>query len=1099
MKPWLLTFFIVCPIVASAQYNEGVISNFSDAQIELHIRGLQNTGEAPLHFWALSLVYDNIPNNRLRVIERELKFITNSNMYITTARNYAKNANKLSLIDTYLQHNKSTPFLILRLAQLDQDKRAEFLDEYDFKIESKYNRLIDYLVHNIPIDKSVSNAIDHELIQLGILFYYYKSSTLLEQELKDHLQKKTNLSNLGNGERYFRNAVRKIIAFRAAYINNDYFKALSKFDELNLKRILPASEFLLKLSNQIRYSYFTEGRYDNSARLYQEYLLPLSKKLTDSTTYAHYILEYGNTLYRSGKINSSQRVYEQLYNSSYSLSPQDSSYLLNNLAATYYKTGESAKYQKLQHDAIQKSKENGEEFSLHYHNLYHYNIRRGNNELAISYLNKAMDLVGKTVNHTKLAKIYIAYAFHERFYNKNPQKALDYVDEAATLTRDEADYKSTAMINYSKAQIYEQMGQIDSAIVLHERLLRESKNKEDRATYYEELVEVARLNILNDNFALAAKCMDKVEEADKSRFDFELLIKSAYLKARLFAHENKIKKARELLLEHIEQVVKRARLSADFKSGYWHVEPVYLDLFEFTVNLLLENGYQQKVAMLLDQFKTINDAALYRSNASRSLTLTSSELIQDKNLTERLEKLRIAYLTSSGDKRFKIEQEMEKLTSQKHLLDQKLNTSRFAEKSYRIDELQRFIESDEWVIHYTKINSSFYITKLSRSDLEITQKVFPDSVQHLIEDSITEINQQSPDLNKLYQIYQYLELDEIPIEQLNRLTFLPDGELHGIPFDILPTQKPIHSFSYGGVRYLIEDVEIRNLTSLQDLNFERSTKNNRYDFIGFGVENVDAEGQSFVPLPHATTEVGNIQSQLGSSYNNRIFTNSEATEKTFRRYAREAGIIHLATHSTVSQANPLFSSIYLTKDTTSSSGNQSYTDHKNDARIFAYELFNLDLSSDLIFFNSCSSGSGKYMTGSGIMGMNRALRYAGVKSSVLNLWSVNDELSSEFAQIFYKNIDEGKTLSTALREAKLSILNEKSTNPYTWGAYTIYGNVDPIDQNYLVVLQNQWLIILLGVLITFALSIYTYHRIKKETTFNKRKRLLDSMQRSLEW
>ena len=404
MKFWLTLLFILCPLVAGAQFNETVYSNLSEAQIESHLRGLTDSENAVLHFWALDLIYrtDTDSNGVNRTLQ-ELEYITDSNKYIESVRNYVNSQDQLSLLDVYLKNNQDINILVLRLSQLTFEDRADYIRNYNFEITAKYSRLADYITQNQSLDESFINALDNEIIQIGILYYYYKSSKLLSKDLKKNLVEITEYTKLADVRSDFRDTVHRILAFRASYINNNYGEAVSNLGDLNLRTALPASNFLLNLSTQIRYSYFAEGRYDKAASIYEDYLLPLSKGLSDSATHAHYLLIYGNTLYRTGKISSSQRVYEQLYNGSYSLSPQDSTYLLNNLAATYYKTGESAKYQKLQHDAIQKSKETGKEYLYHFRNLYHFNIRRGNISLALSYLKKTKEIAEKSGDKSSLS------------------------------------------------------------------------------------------------------------------------------------------------------------------------------------------------------------------------------------------------------------------------------------------------------------------------------------------------------------------------------------------------------------------------------------------------------------------------------------------------------------------------------------------------------------------------------------------------------------------------------------------------------------------------------------------------------------------------
>jgi CHAT domain-containing protein len=139
----------------------------------------------------------------------------------------------------------------------------------------------------------------------------------------------------------------------------------------------------------------------------------------------------------------------------------------------------------------------------------------------------------------------------------------------------------------------------------------------------------------------------------------------------------------------------------------------------------------------------------------------------------------------------------------------------------------------------------------------------------------------------------------------------------------------------------------------------------------------------------------------------------------------------------VSGRNPLFSRIYLSSADTSKGDEQP-------GPIFAYQLFNLHLTNQLIMLNSCESGSGSYLQGTGVVGISRALRYAGADALALNLWSVNDRMAEQFAGKFYEGINEGLAKSAAMRRAKLYFLNKQNANPHYWGPYMLFGDNQPL-------------------------------------------------------
>ncbi len=153
---------------------------------------------------------------------------------------------------------------------------------------------------------------------------------------------------------------------------------------------------------------------------------------------------------------------------------------------------------------------------------------------------------------------------------------------------------------------------------------------------------------------------------------------------------------------------------------------------------------------------------------------------------------------------------------------------------------------------------------------------------------------------------------------------------------------------------------------------------------------------------------------------------------------------------------------------------QDSIDTENDGIVHAYELFDLNLNADLIFLSSCESGSGGYLKGSGILGFSRAFSYAGAQSLSINLWPIRDQTASEISSEFYASLNQGKNKADALREARLHYLNNSNSDPYLWGAFIMYGNIDPPVNNYQFLIQ----LLLSGLLLTGLsfIAIITYQR-----------------------
>jgi len=82
--------------------------------------------------------------------------------------------------------------------------------------------------------------------------------------------------------------------------------------------------------------------------------------------------------------------------------------------------------------------------------------------------------------------------------------------------------------------------------------------------------------------------------------------------------------------------------------------------------------------------------------------------------------------------------------------------------------------------------------------------------------------------------------------------------------------------------------------------------------------------------------------------------------------------------------------------------------------------------------------------GEGIISLARAFAYAGAKSIVTSLWSVNDKSTSELMRFFYRELRRGKDKDEALRLARLRFLKEssvKNSHPFFWAAFVPVGDM----------------------------------------------------------
>ena len=125
----------------------------------------------------------------------------------------------------------------------------------------------------------------------------------------------------------------------------------------------------------------------------------------------------------------------------------------------------------------------------------------------------------------------------------------------------------------------------------------------------------------------------------------------------------------------------------------------------------------------------------------------------------------------------------------------------------------------------------------------------------------------------------------------------------------------------------------------------------------------------------------------------------------------------------------------------------------DDGIISIPEAANLSLSgTQLTVLSACKTGVGSTNPGDGVLGLQRALTISGTRSTLLSLWKVDDEATSEFMIRFYKRLKAGESRSDAFAAIQQEFRNGQVkspsgvdwSKPYYWAAWQLVGDWRPI-------------------------------------------------------
>lgn len=178
-------------------------------------------------------------------------------------------------------------------------------------------------------------------------------------------------------------------------------------------------------------------------------------------------------------------------------------------------------------------------------------------------------------------------------------------------------------------------------------------------------------------------------------------------------------------------------------------------------------------------------------------------------------------------------------------------------------------------------------------------------------------------------------------------------------------------------------------------------------------------GDSRNNLAHARQEAIAVANLFGTvPYLKEQATKSFVTEK-LRQEREEIDILHFACHGYFDPLQPLRSGIELApeqEDSSSDADNLRWN-------LTAEEIFGLEMRADLVTLSACETGVNDRRPGDELIGLTRALIYAGTPSVVVSLWRVNSLAAQICMEQFYKALQGGMLKVTALQQAQVDLMN----------------------------------------------------------------------------
>jgi len=203
---------------------------------------------------------------------------------------------------------------------------------------------------------------------------------------------------------------------------------------------------------------------------------------------------------------------------------------------------------------------------------------------------------------------------------------------------------------------------------------------------------------------------------------------------------------------------------------------------------------------------------------------------------------------------------------------------------------------------------------------------------------------------------------------------------------------------------------------------------------------------AFVRLTHASEEADAI-SAVAPWRSTLVAKGFDANrEMAMSSDVGQYQIVHFATHGFLDDQHPELSGIVLTS-----------VDRKGKSTnglMPLQDIYSMDLSAELTVLSACQTALGKDIKGEGLIGLTHSFMSAGSNTVVASLWKVDDRATAVLMADFYESmLQQGMSPSTALRSAKLKLMQEKRWSaPYYWAGFVLQGEYT----NRIAVVRYPW-------------------------------------------
>ncbi|MFZ1700207.1 MAG: CHAT domain-containing protein [Pyrinomonadaceae bacterium] len=667
-------------------------------------------------------------------------------------------------------------------------------------------------------------------------------------------------------------------------------------------------------------------------------------------------------------------------------------------------------------------------------------------EMAIKYFEQALPLY-RSMNVPVLQPQILNSLGRANIALGNSAKGVEYLESALDL-QEKVGYRIDSPPFYiGLGKVYQETGETEKAYQLFQAansLANETGTLRYsvQSLYYLALVERSRGNF--------AKAVENLEDGLKLIEKIRGEIRNKDLRTGYFATvQNFYELYIDMLIERSEKENMANNVTLAFEMSERSRSRSLIDLLQ-EARVDLDKGIKPE---LRDKQKDLTDEINNKYRKRESLQTSNSTLEQIDKINAEINDLQIAAETVNTE----IDKANPRLASLRNAMPaatkdiQALLDDETVLLEYKLGEKRSFA----WLV--TKDSIEVFALP-GRRTIEEKARAFYDSVMANKKDEQAKTRALAESVSEMLLAQVAAKIGD------RRIAIVADGVLQYIPFSALPSPKSKVLSPKSKDQLLVETNEVIVLPSASVLAQLRANPKNSgpddktiaifadpvFDMgdsrIAKGSNRVEKNttmaevlrdfqfGKTLPRLLASRQEARNIAGLIDEKNANVRMDFQASLANIEKADLKGYKILHFATHGLLNSSRPELSGLVFSL--------YDKNGQDQDGFLTLNDIYNLDLSSDLVVLSACQTALGKDVRGEGLIGMSRGFLYAGSNRVIASLWKVDDSATAEFMKRFYTNhLRKKMSASQAMRQTKIEMQAiPRYRSPYYWSAFTILGD-----------------------------------------------------------